>query len=311
MCPVGPRTGNRMNRAPRDYFRYFSPHAEAPAWGLQLTAAGWSRIPRGAAYPPVRHPADHHFTWEHGRVLECLQIVLVTDGRGELHTRGGPPLEIGPGAAFVVLPRVWHRYRPDPATGWTESWIEVQGAVVSTLLRAGVFSVDSMLRPRALAAGLAEALEAVHLRARLAGPGFDAELSARAYAVLAAWARIGDGAPPTPLQRALRAAEAHLAENYAAAPRIEDLARELGVGYSHFRREFRRHTGFAPWEYVIRLRLAHARRLLASSHATLAEIAEAVGFSSAYHFSAAFKKAHAVAPGAWRNRMRAPPSPPR
>lgn len=294
-----------MPKPAPDYFRYFPPSAEMAAWGLALTAAGCTRIPPASAYPPARHPSDHHFSWTHGRVLEALQVVLITAGRGRLEVQCCEPQHITAGMAFAVLPHVWHRYRPDADTGWTESWIEVQGPLVERLLAKGVFLVATAVRDGALAAGLDTALEAVHALARKAGPGFDPEMSARVMAVLAAWSRSGaDGAGASRLQRAVLAAERQLAEQHAEPVNVEVLARRLGVAYSHFRRAFRVHTGYAPWKYVLHLRLTQSRRLLAGSDATLDDIAAQLGFSSGFHLSAAFKHAYGVSPDRWRRELR-------
>ena len=293
-----------MPQSSPDYFRYFAPTVDLPAWGLSLTAAGFTRIAPGIAYPPARHPADHHFSWALGRVLEALQIVLITAGRGYFELRGKEPQVVEAGMAFVVLPKIWHRYRPDPATGWTESWLEAQGPVVTSLLAKGVFAVGSVVRTGALAAGLDGALASVHSIARGAGPGFDPELTARTFGVLAAWARAGENQrEPTHMRRAVLAAERHLAEHYAEPVNVEELARKLGVAYSHFRRAFLTHTGFSPWKYVVHLRLTQARRLLAGSDATLDDSAARLGFSSGFHISAAFKQAYDVSPDRWRRRM--------
>jgi len=66
------------------------------------------------------------------------------------------------------------------------------------------------------------------------------------------------------------------------------------------RRAFRAQTGFAPWQYVMHLRLTRARRLLASSDAKLDEVAARVGFSSGFHLSFAFKRAFGQSPDTWR-----------
>ena len=295
-----------MPQSSSDYFRYFAPVSGLPAWGLALTAAGFTRIGRNTAYPPSAHPSDHDFSWTHGRVLEALQIVLITTGCGQLEMRGAKPQVVEAGMAFVLLPKVWHRYRPDPDTGWTESWLEAQGPIVNALLAKGIFAIEDAVRPGALAAGLDVALESVHSLARTAGPGFDPELAARTFGVLAAWTRAGENQlEPTHVRRAVLVAERHLAERYAEPLNIEALARKLGVAYSHFRRAFLAHTGFSPWKYVVHLRLTQARRLLAGSDATLDDLAARLGFSSGFHLSAAFKSAYGVSPYRWRVQMRA------
>lgn len=293
-----------MPSAPPDYFRYFASSPEVAKWGLALTAAGFTTIPAGAPYPPGQHPADHHFGWERGRVLEALQIVWIARGRGIFESRPTGRRAIESGTAFAVVPKIWHRYRPDPAVGWVESWIEVQGPVVEALLRAKVFSGRGAVRTVGPAAGLDTALDAVHVKARQAGPGFDAELSAAALAVVAAWDKAARLQPArSRMVQAIAAAERHFAEHVAEPVNVEELARTLGVAYSHFRRAFKAHTGFAPWQYVLHLRLSRARRLLAAGDATLDDIAGRLGFSSAFHLSTAFKQAFGTAPEPWRRGL--------
>ena len=264
-------------------------------------------MPAHAGYPPAAHPADHVFDWEHGRVLDCVQIVLISAGRGELETRAGGRVEIGPDVAFALLPGEWHRYRPDPATGWDESWVELRGPVTEQLGATAVLDRARVVREAVVVAGLDEALEAIHRRARNAGPGFDPEFSALGLAVLAAWARAGETRPAqSRLARAITEAERQLTARHAEAVNIAALARELGVAYSHFRREFKRRTGHSPWHYVLHLRLSRARRLLAASDATLADVAGRVGFSSAFHLSTLFKQTYGISPHHWRKQLRDP-----
>src|ERR1700677_4344548 len=69
-----------------NYSRYLPQSPEAARWGLALAGAGFAAIPPDTEYPPRHHPADHYFDWEHGRVLEGLQVLLITRGGGELET---------------------------------------------------------------------------------------------------------------------------------------------------------------------------------------------------------------------------------
>ena len=293
----------KMPLKERNYFRYLVPEPASAVWGLGVTAAGYTEIAPGEPYPPTRHPADHEINWERGRTLTALQVVLISAGSGWFETKTTGRKKIIAGSAFVVLPGVWHRYRPDDRTGWTESWVEVRGPVIGRLQRAGVLVAAAAFRRQAEVVGLDEALEAVHARARTVRGGFDPELAARAMGVLAAWARIGQARPPQPRTvRAIVEAERYLAAHHTEPVNMAALARRLGVAYSHFRREFRKHTGYAPWKYVLRLRLVRARRLLTEGEAKLEEIATQLGFSSAFHLSFAFKQEFGQAPAHWRRK---------
>jgi AraC-like DNA-binding protein len=199
---------------------------------------------------------------------------------------------------------VWHRYRPDLKTGWEESWVEIRGAVVNRLIETSIFQPHAPISHGALETGMNDALEGVHARSRTGSPGFDAGRTAAAFAVLAAWQLALQSLPrQSRMARAVDEAEHYLAEHFTDAVSIEQLARKLGVAYSHFRRAFKAQTGFAPWQYMVHLRLSRARRMLASSDATLEDIANQLRFSSSSHFSVAFKKVYGISPAIWRRQL--------
>ena len=154
----------KMTFCMEDYFRYFPTPPELLNWGLALSAAGFTRIPPHTPYPPAKHPEDHELDWNHGRVIESLQVVLVSDGGGVLETRSTRQQRVEAGMVFLLLPHSWHRYRPDPETGWVESWIEVRGPVVDGLLQRDTFPPGSILQHGAFDAGIEETLNRIHLR---------------------------------------------------------------------------------------------------------------------------------------------------
>ncbi|MFT3782121.1 MAG: AraC family transcriptional regulator [Nibricoccus sp.] len=295
-----------------DYFHYLPASPELSHWGVGVTAVGAARIAPAAPYPPATHPSDHYFAWSRGRRLDAYQIVLITAGRGFFETRETGKCEVEAGSAFMLFPKVWHRYRPDPVLGWEEKWTEFRGPVADDLLRAGVLEATSPIRKTALAAGLETIVGGIHARVRHAQqPGFDPELSARMLSALAIWQSCGRATPArSRLVRAVAEAEKHLADNLSEPVNIEELARKLGVAYSHFRRAFKLHTGSAPWQYVLHQRLDRARRLLSAGENTLEDIAARLGFSSAFHLSAAFKQAFGVAPDKWRRQFATQPAAP-
>lgn len=141
------------------------------------------------------------------------------------------------------------------------------------------------------------------IEARMAGStaAFDPEVAALGLQVLSL---VVEGprerAPERPITSLVERAERRLLESVDTPPAIPGLARELGVAYSYFRREFKRHTGLAPYQYVRRLRLEKARRLIGSSSESLQAISERLGFASPFHLSSAFKKQYGQSPDHWR-----------
>lgn len=70
---------------------------------------------------------------------------------------------------------------------------------------------------------------------------------------------------------------------------MDDLARHMGYGRSQLYVLFKKHTGLAPNEYLVRFRIEMAQRLL-SRNIPVDEVAGMVGFSSPRYFKKVFLK---------------------
>lgn len=81
---------------------------------------------------------------------------------------------------------------------------------------------------------------------------------------------------------------------------MDELAREVGLSRSALADRFQRLIGKPPMSYLARWRMDVAAQLLRSTNATLAQIADDVGYEAEAAFSRAFKKAYDVAPATWR-----------
>lgn len=81
---------------------------------------------------------------------------------------------------------------------------------------------------------------------------------------------------------------------------VEELATRLGVSIPVINQQFREETGFTPHAYLMRCRIAQAKRLLSQDSLSLTLIASRLGFSSLQHFIGAFRNAVGVSPGVWR-----------
>jgi AraC family transcriptional regulator len=83
-------------------------------------------------------------------------------------------------------------------------------------------------------------------------------------------------------------------------PGVAEIARAAGVHPVYLARTFREHHGMTIGEYVRKLRIEHACRLISTTGAPLSEIALAAGFCDQSHFSRTFKRVTGSSPAEYR-----------
>ena len=91
----------------------------------------------------------------------------------------------------------------------------------------------------------------------------------------------------------------------------EQLAREVGLSRSSFAERFMHFVGQPPMHYLTHWRMQMAAGLLSSGAASVATIAEDVGYESEAAFSRAFKKLVGAPPATWRRQLEAERGAPR
>ena len=101
------------------------------------------------------------------------------------------------------------------------------------------------------------------------------------------------------LYHRLERARAHLHDHADRNVALGELASVAGLSQFHLARYFKLAFGSAPIAYHRRLRLARAAELLARGAGSVAEAAEAAGYSDATALSHAFRKQFGAAPQQW------------
>ena len=296
-----------MSSRKTSYYRYL-PEAlteEARAIGLYVMDSGYTLIPSGSSYPPISHDQEHDFDRKEGRTLSEYQLVYITRGQGTFESEASGVISISSGMLFVLFPGVWHRYAPDPETGWDEYWIGFNGAMAQALFSSPflnpqlpVLAVGQQEEIVRLFLETSDALETERAGYPLLTAAWTLELIARLRVIQQGAERDRE------LDEMVRRARCRLREQVNGPVYLPDLAKELHVGYSLFRKVFTAYTGVAPAQYHLQLRIHKARDLLAGTSRPIHRIAEDLGFSSPYYFSRIFTAKTGQSPKAFRTACR-------
>lgn len=89
-----------------------------------------------------------------------------------------------------------------------------------------------------------------------------------------------------------------LETHFDKALSVEDYANLTGRSLSSFRRDFKRHFGQSPQQWLIQKRMEKAHQLLSQGKWQVQEVAAQVGYEHLSHFTKAFKKQFQITPSA-------------
>ncbi len=100
------------------------------------------------------------------------------------------------------------------------------------------------------------------------------------------------------IRKALRFIHDHAYEN----PRIDEIAKMVGLSRSHFFEQFRRCIGASPQHYIDHIRMRAATRCLSTTDEPLVELADRLGFGAHSNFTRFFAQHMAVSPSEFRRQ---------
>jgi len=100
----------------------------------------------------------------------------------------------------------------------------------------------------------------------------------------------------------------YLNDYYQENITLSSLAEKMNYSMRHLSVSFKQQTGVSPIEYLIRIRISHACKLLVETDGSLREIAAQVGYPDVYYFSRIFKKQTGYSPARYQALERQNPS---
>ena len=272
--------------------KYLLANERDALWGLTVSTVGYEEIQPGDPYPTKGHADGYYFDLEKGRILNEYQLLYNPEGEGWFQSTHCPRTRLKAGDMFLLFPGEWHSYHPDSRIGWKSHWIGFKGRNMDDRVRAGFLTPDKpiyhigysdvieSLYRKAYEAAVEEAAYSQQLMAGLVN-----HLIGKMYS-LERNIELGQN-----LQQVTMIGKARLRirESIESSVTIQQIAEELGVSYSNFRKLFKEYTGLSPATYQQELRLLRAKELLTTTDLSVKEIAYRLNFESPDYFSSKFK----------------------
>ena len=253
------------------------------------------------------HADGYYFDIKKGRTLDEYQLLYQPEGEGVFRSAHLPETKIKAGDIFLLFPGEWHSYHPSSTKGWKSYWIGFKGKNINDRVKAGFLSPEKPIYhvgySNEIIALYEEAYktaqeEAAFVQQTLAG--IVNHLIGKMYS-LERNIILGKDSKHVDI---INRARLRIRESLEDTLTIQDLAQELGVSYSSFRKLFKEYTGFAPALYQQTLKLQRAKELLSTTNESIKEIAYRLNFESPDYFSAKFKNQTGMKPSDFRNTTR-------
>lgn len=101
---------------------------------------------------------------------------------------------------------------------------------------------------------------------------------------------------PDDIPQTIHSVQIYLRQNYQKRITLEALGKQFNLNPFYLQKQFKRYIGQSPAEYVIYLRLTHAKELLRSTNRPISQIAAEVGIDNLGYFTRLFKKQEGMTP---------------
>ena len=285
--------------------KYLLIHPLDHSWGISTRTVGLQEVPPGAQLPYGEHPQKYLWTKEKGRVLDEIDILYLYQGRGWFTSAHCPKTHVQAGDVIFLFPGEWHNYAPDEDTGWEEVWIGFSSDYAQRIINEQLVNLQHPIIKIGIRETLHNVFEQAFKIAYDERPGYQQQLAGYVLLILGSIYAYSQQAPykNNPDAEYIHQAVKYMREHTAQNLSMEDVAKNVGMGYHKFRKLFRSYTGFSPNQYFLKLKLEESKDLLLNTSLPSKEIAYRMGFDTAAYFVYFFRRHYHQTPLQYRNSV--------
>lgn len=243
------------------------------------------------------HTQEHYFTEREG--LNSFLIIYGLKGIGHLKYRG-KSFKILPGQLLFIDCMEKHYYETDDnelweilwvhfngssSKGYFEQFIEDQGPIV-TLARDNqvAFTIEKMINLH----------KEKHLQREMLCSNYLVNLLTEILLATNA------SNPNQELPHIINQVQDYIDHHFTEKITLDLLEKEFSISKYHLARLYKKHTGYSIIDYLIGLRITHAKELLRFSDLSIQNISYTIGIDNISHFINLFKKREDITPFQFR-----------
>jgi AraC-like DNA-binding protein/quercetin dioxygenase-like cupin family protein len=237
-----------------------------------------------------------HFPW--------CSLEFVSHGTGTVQLGDGEEIPLQPGSFFIYGPSVRHRIASSAESPLGKYFVGFTGTGVGDFLSGYGMEPGFMARcvkGEPIRRAFDTLIDRGIRKTRLARP-----LCATITRQLLLMCRddaTDPGSTDTPAYGTYLRGKEFIERYFLETTTLDAIAKACGVDAPYLCRLFSRFHDESPYQFLTRLRMEHASRILLESDATVKAVAAELGYKDAFHFSRVFKSVHHVPPSRFRQSM--------
>ncbi len=273
--------GQNVGDFPKHHFSFPVSQIPPENWALQVSFAGPDETVRGF--------------WRARENSDLFSLEFIQSGSYEF-TQNEKKYNCGPGDLFLVRPGADSCMRTTSDYSIKKT-VSIAGTSRTAILNS--LNLDQVDVIRNVPGKVEEIFDSIFRLLEERPENYLHDLSVQAFHLLLELSESNETQEyPELLSRILSYIEGH----FDSTLTIDLLSRKFGISSGTVFRLFRKHLKLSPVDYIIRLRMKHARCLLLEQKCSIKDIADRVGYRNQLYFSSEFHRICGLSPRDFRKK---------
>ena len=236
-----------------------------------------------------------------GLAWYCLEFV--NGGEGSLNLEGKHH-ELRPGSFYLYGPGMPHRIETSVENPLAKYFVAFHGSRVEEFIREYDIPLGMVAhchKGESVRRGFSMLIDRGVRKSKLTNPL--CSLIVRELILLCRDESSGPVDTDSPAYLTYTRAREYIESGFLKLSSLDAVAKGCGVEAAYLCRLFSRYHDESPYQFLTRLRMDYASRLLLDEDASVRSVAQRMGYKDPFHFSRVFKSVHRIPPSKFRNSM--------